>query len=142
QRNSRRSQLRTIAKAASAEMMISPATATVVMKIEIAKPRGKFVRFHASTKLEKVSGSGRLNALPSTACAVVFSDMFTVTNSGTSTVSEPRSSSTVAGQLTRSRPTLPRRRRRAGVEGVAGGTAAAEAAGVAVDMIRTPSFLG
>ena len=136
--------MRTIAYAARDEITISPATATTVMNSEIAKARGKFVRLHASAKLDRVSGEGRLNALPSTACSVVFSDMFTVTNSGTSTASAPTMSSAVAGRLMRSRPTFPRRLRRAGgvVEDSGPWPAgASEAAGIAV-LIRRSTFLG
>jgi hypothetical protein len=70
-----------------------------------------------------------------------------VTNSGTSTASVPRTSSTVTGTLIRSRPTRPRRRRRAGAVDAlpavdpAGEEGADGAAGVAV-LIRRPSFHG
>ena len=48
-------------------------------KTEIAKPREKFVRVQAWTKLSKVSGLGSENALPSTAWPVVLNAMLTVT---------------------------------------------------------------
>src|SRR5690625_5398803 len=77
-----------MAKAASAEITISPKTDTAVMNVEIASPRGKLVNCQACSKPSNEKGTGREKAWPSTACAVVFSDMFTVTNSGTSTASE------------------------------------------------------
>ncbi len=71
--------------------------------------RGKFVSCHASAKPEKSIGAGRENALPSTACEVVFMDIVTVTYSGTSTVSEQRKRMTMVAQLVVSCPPLPRR---------------------------------
>ncbi|GLK06520.1 hypothetical protein GCM10017597_33200 [Brachybacterium conglomeratum] len=73
--------------------------------------------------------------------------MFTVTKSGTSTVSAPRISSAVVVTFTRSRPTRPRRRRR-GVGAVLEDEPEGEpedeagARGAAVDMFRAPSFHG
>ncbi len=56
-----------------------PATVARVTSVEITKARGKSVSSHAVAKLETSNGAGRLNALPSTACCVVLSDMAIVT---------------------------------------------------------------
>src|SRR5690625_6484542 len=59
-----------MAKAASAEITISPKTDTAVMNVEIASPRGKLVNCQACSKPSNEKGTGREKAWPSTACAV------------------------------------------------------------------------
>src|SRR5690625_7675631 len=63
-----------MAKAASAEITISPKTDTAVMNVEIASPRGMLVNCQACSKPSNEKGTGREKAWPSTACAVVRSE--------------------------------------------------------------------
>ena len=88
-----------------------PTTVPIVTRIEMVKATGKLVSSHAAAKPEKSIGDGREKALPSTACVVDFSDIETVTYSGSSTVSAQRSRMTMVHQLVRSWPIRRRRRR-------------------------------
>ena len=73
------SQLRTIAYDASDARSTVPTTVPAVTRIEIVKATGKLVSSHAFANPEKSIGAGSENALPSTACSVVFSDIEIVT---------------------------------------------------------------
>ena len=71
------------------------------MNAEMTNARPKFVNCHASAKLLKLSGDGRLNPVPDAACSDVLSAIATVKYMGSSTASDASASSPVSRQLTR-----------------------------------------